>query len=85
MTPQEQQTLELIATADLYEEFKRRFDHCVVAGLNRRPTEEDADHYLMSFTYSGAPIFCLGLAGVLTNRCQHDIERMLNPSDPNEL
>lgn len=86
MTPeQEKAFLELVSTASLYEEFKRRFDHCVAAGLMKRPTPDDAEHYLMSYTYIGAPLLCQGLALQLIHKCQRDADAMMQEKDVDDL
>lgn len=76
MTPEQQQEfLSLIPTSALYEEFKKRFDHCIASGMSKRPTEDDPEHFIMSYTYGGAPLICQGLATQLAYRCQKDIDQ----------
>jgi hypothetical protein len=79
MTPEQQaEFLETIPTAALYEEFKRRFDHCVAAGLMKRPTADDSDHFVMSYTYKGTALLCQGLAIQTIVKCQKDIDALTN-------
>lgn len=86
MTPeQERAFLELVPTARLYDEFKRRFAHVVIAGLMPRPTPEDPDHHLLSYAYVGMPLVCQGLALQLIRRCQGDMDETMWELDIHEL
>jgi hypothetical protein len=86
MTPEQvREFLELLPTAKLYDEFKRRFEHVIIAGLMKRPTPEDAEHYLLSFTYVGVPLICQGLALQMIHRCQNDIDASISEMDIHEL
>ena len=86
MTPeQEKGFLELIPTSALYDEFKRRFDHCIAAGLMRRPSEEDHDHFVLSYTYKGTAMLCQGLATQVISKCQKDIDSSTNEMPLDEL
>lgn len=86
MTPEQQQAfLDELPTAALYEEFKKRFDHCIASGMSRRPTEDDPDHFVMSYTYGGTPLICQGLAAQLAYRCQKDIDQHTQPLDLGDL
>ena len=76
MTPEQQQEfLGLIPSVALYEEFKRRFDHCIIGGLMNRPTDEDPMYYVMAFSYSGSPLICQGLASQIAARCSADVAK----------
>jgi hypothetical protein len=86
MTPdQAREFLELIPTTKLYDEFKRRFEHVVIAGLIKRPVPEDPEHYVLSFSYVGVPLICQGLALQLIHRCQNDIDASASEMDIREL
>jgi hypothetical protein len=77
--------LELVTTQDLYDELKRRCEHLVIAGLMKRPTEDDPEHCVMSYVYSGIPFICQGLAIQVIVRCQRDIDEMKSEMDVSDL